>query len=119
MTTPQDIAIPVLASLDLDESAEFYEKLGFLIGARFDDLLIVRRNTVELHFWRCDDRHIAENTSCYIRTTDVAQWYIEFSAQDLSPGRMSDIEDRPWGMRELCVWDPHGNLIKFGEIIDD
>ena len=118
MTEATATAIPVLASLNLDESAAFYEKLGFLIGGRFDDYLIVHRNGVELHFWLCDERHIAENTSCYIRCADVADWYIEFSAQDLSPGRMSDIEDRDWGMRELYVWDPHGNLIKFGEIID-
>ncbi len=112
-------AIPTLASLDLDESAAFYEKLGFLIIGRFDDYLIVRRNAVELHFWACDERHIAENTSCYIRVADVSDWYIEFSAQDLSPGRMDDISEMPWGMREFHVWDPHGNLLKFGETIGE
>jgi hypothetical protein len=115
---PVNIAIPVLASLDLEESAAFYEKIGFRIGARFDEYLIVHRNSIEIHFWKCDERHIAENTSCYLRVTDVADWYIAVSAHDLSPGRMSDLEDRVYGMREFYVWDPHGNLIKFGEIID-
>jgi len=29
-------------------------------------------------------------------------------------GRLSEVADRTWGMREFYVWDPDGNLLKFG-----
>ena len=35
-----------------------------------------------------------------------------------SPGRMDELADQPWGMREFNVWDPHGNLLRIGQIVD-
>jgi hypothetical protein len=29
-------------------------------------------------------------------------------------GRISAPVDRDWGMREFYIWDPDGNLLKFG-----
>ena len=29
-------------------------------------------------------------------------------------GRISEVQDREWGMREFYVWDPNGNLLRFG-----
>ena len=43
--------IPILASLDLDETAAFYEQqLGFEV-ARLGNYLIARRDEIKLHFW--------------------------------------------------------------------
>ncbi|MDA8522085.1 bleomycin resistance protein [Acidovorax sp. NCPPB 4044] len=104
--------IPVLASLDLDESAAFYtDRLGFAIALRAADYLIAVRDGCELHFWRCSDRHIAENTSCYLRG-DVRALHADFTRRGLTHEPPAE---RPWGMRELYVIDPHGNLLKFGE----
>ncbi len=114
---PVDIAIPVLASLDLKESTAFYNRLGFATVAAFDEYAIVRRGGMELHFWPCADRHIAENTSCYLRVADVDALYRELAPLDLTPGRMDRVADMPWGMREFHIWDPHGNLVKIGQII--
>lgn len=50
-------ATPVLASLDIARTLDFYAtKLGFraVLGDR-DDFAIVIRDSVELHFWRCED----------------------------------------------------------------
>ena len=80
--------VPVLASLDIAESAAFYaERLGFGEQLRTGDYLIVARDGCEIHFWLCPDRAVAEQTSCYVRGDT----------------------------RELYVIDPHGNLLKFGE----
>jgi catechol 2,3-dioxygenase-like lactoylglutathione lyase family enzyme len=66
-------SIPVLASLDLDETAAFYQqKLGFEPRLRADNYLIVERDGCEIHFWLCRERHIAENTSCYLRGDPVS-----------------------------------------------
>ncbi|XAH22513.1 VOC family protein [Xylophilus sp. GW821-FHT01B05] len=106
--------IPVLASLDLNESAAFYaDRLGFAARLRTEDYLILAREGCELHFWRCSERHIAENTSCYVRG-DTRALHADFAARGLN---VEPPREQPWGMRELYVIDPHGNLLKFGEEI--
>ena len=104
--------IPVLASLDLAQSRRFYaERLGFACLLQAPDYLILARDGCELHFWLAGDRHIAENTSCYVRG-DTAALHAEFTRRGLE---LPPPAQRSWGMRELYVTDPHGNLLKFGE----
>ncbi|WP_432720110.1 VOC family protein [Jeongeupia wiesaeckerbachi] len=106
--------VPVLASLDIAESAAYYQTLGFAVTLQLPDYLIVVRDGCELHFWPCDEKHIAENTSCYIRSDDVDALHAEFVARGV---RHRPPVSQPWGMKELYVIDPHGNLLKFGEMI--
>lgn len=104
--------VPVLASLQLDESEVFYrDRLGFKTGLRAPDYLIMVRDGCELHFWLGNDRHVAENTSCYVRG-DTRALHADFAARGLE---LKPPVEREWGMRELYVIDPHGNLLKFGE----
>ena len=107
-------AIPVLASLDMLRTLDFYrEILGFktrhFAAANYG---IAQRGDTELHFWACTEKHIAENTSCYIRVADIEGVHREFSARlpTLSP-----VVHTAWGMDELYVIDPDGNLLKFGQ----
>lgn len=105
--------IPVLASLDLQESVDFYtNRLGFKSIGRYDDYAIVVRDAAEIHFWLCKERQIAENTSCYIRVADISGLHQELTASGLMA---KEPLLQPWGMKELYVIDPHGNLLKFGE----
>ncbi len=104
--------VPVLASLNLAETLHFYrERLGFAALLEMDNYLIVQRGGCELHFWPCSERHIAENTSCYVRG-DVDALHADFTARGLGVGAPVV---QPWGMKEMFVIDPHGNLLKFGE----
>jgi len=104
--------VPVLASLDLAETLRFYrERLGFAALLEMDNYLILQRDGCELHFWACNERHIAENTSCYVRA-DTTALHADFAARGL-PVAAPVVQ--PWGMKEMCVIDPHGNLLKFGE----
>lgn len=122
--TDNAIAIPVLASLDLKQSKQFYEeKLGFKTEL-FGDYMIAKRDGMEVHFWLADDPVHPENTSCYIRGGQVAALYEELSKKGIgtnpiSGERISDFQVRPWGMKEFYVWDPHGNLLKFGMSTDE
>jgi len=60
-------AIPVLAALDIEPTLDFYaSKFGFTERFRVDDYAGVERGGVQIHFWLCGDRTIAENTSCRI-----------------------------------------------------
>jgi hypothetical protein len=109
--------IPILASLDLDQTAAFYEQqLGFEV-ARLGNYLIARRDEMEIHFWLTDRREFAENTSCYIRGGQVADLFEEYSS--LGVERLSDFAVRPWNMKEFYIHDPHGNLLRFGAAPDE
>ncbi len=113
MTAQIKSTVPVLASLNLSESVTFYtDRLGFTKISQYDDYAIVARDGAEIHFWSCPDRYIAENTSCYIRVADTQRLFDEFAEKGAS---VKQPTVRPWGMKELYVIDPHGNLLKFGE----
>lgn len=122
--TDHAIAVPVLASLDLAQSKRFYEeKLGFATEL-FGDYMIARRDEMEIHFWLANDRIHPEHTSCYIRGGQVPALYAEFSTKGIGENpvdgeRLSEFTVRPWGMKEFYVWDPHGNLLKFGMSADE
>lgn len=104
--------VPVLASLDFAETLRFYaRRLGFDPLLEMDNYLILQRDGCELHFWACNERHIAENTSCYVRG-DTAALHADFTARGL---QLAPPVVQPWGMKEMFVIDPHGNLLKFGE----
>jgi hypothetical protein len=110
-------ARPVLASLNHADTAAFYARLGFSVAVHDPEYLIIGRDGIELHFWLCDDRRIAEATSCYLRSPDVDTLHAEFA------GKGEDIEmtapkDFAWGMREFYVWDVNGNLLRFGQRTD-
>ncbi|UYN94535.1 MAG: VOC family protein [Enhydrobacter sp.] len=106
-------SIPILASLDIAESEAFYvDRLGFERTYADADYLIVRRDEMELHFWKTVDRHLCENTACYIRGGQVSVLFEEFERREV-PG-LSPFLVRPWNMKEFYIHDPHGNLLKFG-----
>ena len=110
-----DRAMPVLASLDIGASLDFFRKLGFETQDFGDSNYgIANREHIEIHFWLCADRHIAENTSCYVRVNDI-----HALRSDLA-GRIDvgEVVETPWGMDELYVQDPSGNLMKFGQVTD-
>jgi catechol 2,3-dioxygenase-like lactoylglutathione lyase family enzyme len=115
MTALIQSTVPVLPSLDLQQSVDFYTtKLGFREVGRYPNYAIVARDGCEIHFWPCgDDRHLAENSSCYIRA-DTEKLYQEFRSNGLA---IKEPAVREWGMKELYVIDPHGNLLKFGESV--
>ena len=110
-----DRAIPVLASLDIAASLDLFRTLGFETHDFGDhNYGIAVREHIEIHFWLCTDRHVAENTSCYVRVNDIRALHEDFA------GRMAvgGVVETPWGMDELYVWDPSGSLVKFGQVAD-
>ncbi len=97
--------IPVLPSPDLGETQAFYvDRLGFEAT--------LYEAEMEIHFWRSDDRKLPEVSSCYIRGGGIFALHAEYAQKNLQ--RLSPIAPRPWGMTEFYVWDPHGNLLRFG-----
>jgi catechol 2,3-dioxygenase-like lactoylglutathione lyase family enzyme len=109
-------AIPMLASLNIERTLSFYAaKLGFdEVVFHDDESAGVERDRVKLHFWKCDDRTIAEHTSCRIEVEGLDALYAELMPKGVvhPNGRL---QDKPWGFREFAVLDCDGNLLTFVE----
>lgn len=115
-----DTAIPTLPSGDLDITSEFYSGLGFSEISRHEAYLILRRDNIELHFFRLEDVDpLSSDHGCYIRASDVDSLHAIFSAAGLpeegTPRISHAPADREWGIREFALVDPHGNLIRCGQ----
>lgn len=107
--------IPVLPSLNLDETIGFYTRLGFTLGSRHeDDYAILTRESQELHFFLMGHLDAKESFfGCYWRVEDAAALYEEYATAGIP--NLHPVEIKPWGMLEFAVIDPHGNLIRIGE----
>jgi predicted lactoylglutathione lyase len=119
-------SVPILPSRDLSASLRFYEALGFTnVGAPPDqwDYLILARGAIMVHL-------IADPTvdplrtasSCYVYVDDADALYLRWQASwpqlsrdELDAGaRLVAPTDTPYGMREMAVVDPDGNLVRVG-----
>ena len=115
---------PILPSRDLDATSAFYDRLGFQEVARFEaeGYAILARDRVELHFFRRPGLEPATSEhGAFVRVDDAMALSAHFAALDL-PGegipRFVQAEDKPWGVCELAVIDPDGNLLRMGHISD-
>jgi catechol 2,3-dioxygenase-like lactoylglutathione lyase family enzyme len=115
MTATFTHAVPVLPALNIQDTIRFFEQhLGFTARHQEDEYGIVRRDAVEIHFWRCADRRIAENTSCRIHVQGVDELYREVVGQGIVHPNAA-LETKPWGVREFAIVDASGNLVWFVE----
>jgi len=114
-------AEPILPSRDLDETRQFYQRLGFTSwwdGKAPRAYEIVSRGNLVVHFFlESALAPEANETSCYWRVVDADQLHAELSALQLplrGIPRLTAPEHQPWGMREFTIVDPSGNLIRIG-----
>ena len=122
--TEVDLAVPMLPARDMDETVEFYGRLGFEPVFRVPDpegYVIIRREVLELQFFRWPGLDpAAAYTGCYLRVSDVDRLYRDFAAARL-PARgipsLSGIEKKFFGMREFRLVDPNGNLLRVGQLM--
>lgn len=112
---------PILPARDFEQTARFYEALGFLVVSQYhapDAYLIMRRGDVELHFFPHAELDPATSIcGCYIRTDEVDALYQAFARAVLPATgipRLMPPAERPWGMREFAVIDPNGSLLRIG-----
>jgi hypothetical protein len=107
-------AVPVLASLDIQRSVEFFaSKLDFTICYLSQGAYgIVSRGNVHIHFWACSDRGIAEATGCRLSVLNIESLYAHCSSQEIVHPN-APLKTTPWGNREFAILDPDGNLVTF------
>lgn len=106
---------PVLASLDIIKTVDFYEtKLGFTRNWCDSGYGIVSRDDISIHFWKCNNKIFPENTSCYVFVDNIDALYMEYSTVGVIHPN-GPLENKPWDVREFSILDLDGNLIRFGE----
>ena len=119
-------AVPILPSRDLDESLAFYSRLGFENrGAPHDrwDYLIIGRGGIELQFYLDPDVDpLLTAANCYLRVHDADALYAEWSligvpSDPATGSRLQPPVDTEYGLRELALVDPSGNLLRAGSPI--
>lgn len=109
-------ATPVLASLDIRQSVDFYvQRLGATtVHVEQGVYGIVALGGVHIHFWACSDRRIAEATGCRIAVEGVDALFAHCTRQGIVHPN-APLHDTAWGTREFAVLDGDGNLITFQE----
>jgi hypothetical protein len=112
-------AVPILASLNEEETIKFYtEKLGFTFHSSWEGYVILGRDKINLHLWPCTDPEIAKNTGCYINVTKVDKLYSEYEPLGVVHPNGA-LQEMPWRMKQFSILDNNGNIIHFGEEMED
>ena len=112
-------ATPVLASLDIQRSAEFFSsKLGFTkVHVVQGEYGIVSNGPVEIHFWACKDRCISEATGCRVQVRGIEDLHTQCASHAVVHPN-APLATKPWGTKEFAILDPDGNLVTFYERTD-
>ena len=76
-------AIPTLASLNFEETTQFYQKLGFEVLHSDISFLLLHRDGVRLSFWLTGNRRVPQATSCWLEVTGIATLYEHFNALNI------------------------------------
>lgn len=109
----------VLAVHDVRKSAEFYVRmLGFHVVGEPDGWVFVAKDGCMIMLGECpDDMHPSElgchNYFAYLRVSDAGLFYQELKAKGAEI--LSDIEDKPWAMREFSLRTLDGHRITIGQ----
>lgn len=110
---------PILPARDIAATEAFWTRLGF--ATIYRDLgayLLMRRDGAEVHFWLNDALDPGANDAgAYLRPRDLAALDAEWGALGLPRTgipRFVPMERKPWGMDELALIDPDGNLVRAG-----
>lgn len=104
-------AVPVLVSYDISATETFYQsKMGFITVSREYNYLIMRRDTLELHFNLMDRGIEATSITCTIYVDDIESLYEEYRSVGLIfRGKMVK-PDEP--ILEFNIIDDDGNMIR-------
>ena len=108
---------------DLEETAKFYDLLGFLKSKQEPDYLSLRMNWYFVDFHQQDKKdipdfykendlsHKGEGIFIYLSVDDVDEYYKFIIEQGIKPA--CEPQNTPWGNREFMILDPDGYKLVF------
>jgi catechol 2,3-dioxygenase-like lactoylglutathione lyase family enzyme len=107
----QHSVVAILPVQDLDESQDFFERLGFALASRYDaqGYRILRDPAgASVHLTKIDAGWVDADRNAhgiYLYSEDVDALAEEFGCT---------AQPKPWGLREFAVSDPLGTLVLVG-----
>ena len=102
------ITHPTLPSLDLGQTVVFYEEqLGFARTRLNEEVAVLKRDGIELHFWKCEDEAIPASSGCRLGVSNVSAFYEHCRSVGIHTGEL--VGDERY--RVFPLNDPDGNLI--------
>lgn len=117
--------IPQLRMISATHSLPFYvDQLGFTIDweHRFEPgfpLFVQLTREGQTIFLSEHSGDCEPGGAVYFLVPDVDQLYAAISARGVVPGRGHAPEDTPWGTREMLLYDPDGNRLRFATERDE
>jgi uncharacterized glyoxalase superfamily protein PhnB len=108
--------IPLLPVANVRRAIDFYvDVLDFKLAFNAGEYGGVRRDAIEIHFWRTDDPELSKISSCRIEVTEIRQLYSTYRERGVIHPN-GDIAAKPWGTTEFMVADGDGNCLTFVEV---
>lgn len=96
---------------------DFYlNQLGFKEIGGYGDYLMVKKDSIEIHFFEFKEIDPKENYGqVYIRT-DAAETFYKSLLDTKTPIHPNGhLQVKPWGQKEFSLLDPDSNSLTFGE----
>lgn len=110
---------PKLPMRDKNTTRAFYiNELGFSEIGDYEKYLMVRKDTIEIHFFEFKELNPKENYGqVYIRVNGIDEFYQALLDNNVSIHPNGKLESKPWGQKEFSILDPDTNLLTFGQRI--
>ncbi len=110
---------PKLPMRDKNATKYFYlKKLEFKELGDYGDYLLIKKDSIEIHFFEFKDLDPKENYGqVYIRTDDIDNLYQSLLDRKIDIHPNGKLQAKPWGQKEFSLLDPNSNLLTFGQSI--
>ena len=108
---------PKLPMRSIKATKEYYlQKLGFTEIGDYGNYLLVKKDSIEIHFFEFKELKITENYGqVYIRTNSIDTLYQTLLDSKVWIHPNGQLQIKPWGQKEFSLLDPDHNLLTFGE----
>jgi catechol 2,3-dioxygenase-like lactoylglutathione lyase family enzyme len=94
----------------------YLNKLGFSEIGDYGDYLMVKKEDVEIHFFKFKKLKPKKNYGMvYIRTNAIAALYQTLLERKVLIHPNAPLETKSWGQQEFSLLDPDNNLLTFGQ----
>lgn len=96
--------------------AYYVDQLHFELLGDYRDYLLLRKDSIELHFFHHPDLDPKTNYGqVNIRVLAIDALYQSLKSAGVSIHPNGPLEQKPWGQKEFSLSDPDANLLTFGE----
>jgi catechol 2,3-dioxygenase-like lactoylglutathione lyase family enzyme len=115
-----DLADRITANLparDFNETAAFYQRLGFEVDFRDDGWMMMSRGPLDLEFFSYPDLDPFQSSfSACVRVAALDALYSEWSTLALPTQSIPRLQGPPWAitddLRMFALIDPNGSLLR-------